>query len=170
MDITFDLRGNLQPATKIELSLTAFQELFVNKFAATATRTLIFEKYLAYLSDFTKTVTPDFTQWINGSFVSNKENPNDIDFVTMIQADVYNKKTDVINNDFRLQGVKDKYGSLLDAYTVRLFDEGHRDYFISQSDCAYWYDWFSKTKNNRAKQSFKKGFIEIKFSKNDRLE
>lgn len=29
---------------------------------------------------------------------------------------------------------------------------------------AYWYNWFSKTKANRAGKKFAKGFVEINFS------
>ena len=84
MELTFDIRGNLMPYEKVRLTLSEFEELFVHSFDKQSTRYEIFENYSKFISDFKKEITPHFIQWVNGSFVSNKKNPNDIDFVTLI--------------------------------------------------------------------------------------
>ena len=37
-----------------------------------------FENYSQYLQDFQNEISPNFRQWINGSFVTNRTNPKDI--------------------------------------------------------------------------------------------
>lgn len=77
-------------------------------------------------------VSSNFIQWIDGSFATSKEYPNDIDFVTFINHEVFEAKEKLIHENFRLEGAKKKYG--VDAYTVRQYYEGHSKYMLNQSD------------------------------------
>lgn len=79
--ITFDLRGHLFPHSLIKLDLADFQNHFVTNFPDSGTRQKIFESYMDYINDFQREVTPSFKMWINGSYVTKKLNPRDIDFV-----------------------------------------------------------------------------------------
>ena len=92
-----------------------------------------------------------------------KERPNDIDFVTFINYELFEAKEKLIHENFRLEGAKIKYG--VDAYTVRQYPEEHAKHMLYRSDWVYWYHWFSQTKKNRAKKKYSKGFVEIKFGK-----
>ena len=161
MELAFDIRGNLVPQERIELTLDEFRATFVEAFEVDSTRHEIFENYLVFIQDFQKEISETFTHWINGSFVSNKPNPNDIDFVTLIEHEIYEEKRDKIDAKFRLKGAKQWYN--VDAYTVELFPEGHSKYLICKSDLVYWDNWFSKTKPDWRKRKFPKGYIEMKF-------
>jgi hypothetical protein len=158
---TFDIRGSLIPPEKIEIDISAFEDIFVNSFDINSSRYQIFENYKCFVSDFQKEVTPNFVHWINGSFTSNKDNPNDIDFVTLINYETFFEKENLINAKFRLKGAKTFYE--VDAYTLIIYSENHKKHFFTKSDSSYWYNWFSKTKKNARKQSFNKGFLELKF-------
>ena len=116
-----------------------------------------------FVHDFSTQVSDQFTQWIDGSFVTAKERPNDIDFVTFINYELFEAKEKLIHENFRLEGAKIKYG--VDAYTVRQYPEEHAKYMLYRSAWVYWYHWFSQTKKNRAKKKYSKGFVEIEFGK-----
>ena len=83
MVLNFDSRGYLKPYRKVELGFYDFKEVFVDSFDQTSTRHRIFENYLKFLQDFSREVSENFIQWIDGSFVTRKVNPRDIDFVSI---------------------------------------------------------------------------------------
>jgi hypothetical protein len=148
MELTFDQRGNLLPYKKIKLELDEFRFLFVEKFN-NSRRNQIFKSYQKFLFDFSTVVSGNFVQWIDGSFVTSKEHPNDIDFVTFINHEVFDSKEKLIHENFRLEGARKKYG--VDAYTIRQYPENHAKYMLYQSDLVYWLNWFSNTKKTGLK-------------------
>ncbi len=161
MSLTFDERGYLKPYEMQNLTLEDFNTIFVESFSITSTRHDIFQRYLQFLQDFSDQVTDSFEQWINGSFVSRKENPNDLDFVTIVEHTIFAEKEKLIEDRFRLLGARELYQ--LDAYTMRKYPEGHQNVAIFKGELAYWTHWFGHTPKNRAKVKFKKGFISIHF-------
>lgn len=163
MDLSFDIRGNLKPYQKNSLSLKEFKTYFVDTFDdIDQKRRQIWENYETFLKDFQLEVTPTFTQWIDGSFVSTKSHPSDIDFVTLIDYTIYEKYEKLIEEKFRMQHAKNYY-KFIDAYTIKIYPENHQKHFITEYDLLYWERWFMETKKNRNKMRFPKGFIEIKF-------
>lgn len=162
MELIFDQRGNLQPYEKIKLNLDEFEAFFVDNFPDNDQRKQIFDNYLKFVNDFSAKISSNFIQWINGSFVTAKEHPNDIDFVTIISYEIFESKEKLIHENFRLEGARKNYG--VDAYTIRQYPKEHKKYMLYHSDWVYWYNWFSQTKKNRAKKKYSKGFIEIEFN------
>ncbi|MFN0213346.1 MAG: DUF6932 family protein [Saprospiraceae bacterium] len=161
MKIHFDIRGHLQPEGLIEISFSAFEEMFVARFEESDSRKSIFNNYLRYTNDLRDTIGVGFIQWIDGSFATNKKNPRDIDFVTFIDCDVYEKHVQDIDNRFSKRAVGNFYENL-DAYTICEYPKGHEFYAIFLADLAYWNEWFSSTRLNRLKKRFSKGFIQLK--------
>jgi len=162
MKLAFDIKGNLTPYERTELTLDEFKNIFVDSFEPDSTRFQIFENYLQFLDDFQKEITSDFIHWINGSFVSNKKNPKDIDFVTLINHEIYRKKRNLIDDKFRLKKAKELYK--VDAYSLEIYKEDHKKHLICKSDLVYWDTWFSKTKKDWKKKTYPKGYVEINFS------
>ncbi len=163
MELSFDMRGYLKPSGKNPMSFEAFEALFVKPFEETSSRKSIFEDYRKFLLDFRAQVTTNFTQWINGSFVSNKENPADIDFVTLIDLDVYQRHETTIDRNFRLHWAKAKYPKV-DAYTLKILPSDHENFRFLRYDLQYWEEWFGNSRPNRANRTFEKGFVEIHFN------
>ena len=97
----FDKYGLIQPDTKHELSSAEFKETFVNSFPNSRTRSDIFSAYIAFTEAFSKEVTNSFTQWIGGSFTTQKENPNDIDILTILRKSDYEKNKEMMESRFR---------------------------------------------------------------------
>lgn len=164
--ITFDERGHL--IESYELNWTQFQELFVDKWQRDrSTRTNIFDVFEKYVADFKTMITPDFDMWINGSFVTQKDNPQDIDFVSFIDYNVYSKKVKLIDNQFGKYGVKKIYGVLLDGYISPIYPQKHEEAFTTRADELYWLNQFSSTKPDRHHKKYSKGFIKIKFNSHE---
>ena len=161
MSLEFDERGYLKPYGIVNITLDEFIAFFVDAFPATSSRHSIFQRYRQYLEEISAQVNGSFEQWINGSFVTDKENPKDIDFVTFIDHTIFAHKENLIEEQFRLEGARRRYN--LDAYTVRVYPEDHPKHTIFEGESAYWTNWFGQTKKNRAKMKFKKGFVRIYF-------
>ena len=120
----------------------------------------MFYNYLRYIDAFAKEITPNFTQWINGSFVTKKEDPNDIDFVTFIDVDVFNRKYNNLEKYWSYSCEKEN----LDAYIVEIYPIDHEKY---KSYTVYhrnnWYQLFSRDRFNKYGIDPPKGFIELIF-------
>lgn len=160
-EVEFDERGFLMPYEKVSIKLEEFEAVFVSAFDISSSRSSIFQNYLRFVNDFSEEVTPKFTQWLNGSFVSRKENPGDLDLVTLLDAETALLKDALMESKFRNEGALKHYN--LDAYELVVYPEWHKDFIFTKSDQLYWHHWFSMSKFNRAKKRFPKGFIEINF-------
>ena len=118
---------------------------------------------MIYTNDLHELLKSPIIQWIDGSFVNNRTvNPNDVDFVTWIDYEVYLSNEAAIDSKFSKDSVNNFYEKL-DAYTYKSYPKIHKSYDTYAADAAYWREWFSSTRVNRAKQRFKKGFIQLKF-------
>jgi hypothetical protein len=160
--LTFTPEGFLTPFEKINVDLATFERTFVTDFPNSETRKTLFYNYLRYIDSFSKEITPNFTQWIDGSFVTQKENPNDIDLVTFIDQKYYiqNDESEKLDKFFSFSWENEK----IDAYIVGVFTkntslyENHTIHFQNQ-----WNELFITTRATSDNQIFQKGFIEIIF-------
>ena len=117
----FDIRGHLQPSGVIQMTLSEFEDVFVASFEDSQTRLALFEEYKRYINDLQALLKSPFTQWIDGSFVNNRtRNPNDLDFVTIIDCEIYLVNEKAIDERFGKYGVKQFYHKL-NAYTLRFY-------------------------------------------------
>ncbi|MEM6964707.1 MAG: hypothetical protein AAF573_08085, partial [Bacteroidota bacterium] len=78
MELKFDIRGYLIPYEKNQIEFEEFKNNFVASFEEDSSRHEIFKSYMKYVEAFKSEVTPNFKQWINGSFVTNRKNPNNL--------------------------------------------------------------------------------------------
>jgi hypothetical protein len=146
--IQFDNRGFLKPNAAIETDFRTFEETFVFN----PHRQQLFEQYLNYLNELKKIVKTPFEQWIDGSFVSKKPIPNDIDILSFIPSPIYSLE------ETRLYELKQNSKPTIDAYYICQFPENHRRFVETNGDYYYWLNQFTK---DRRKNS--KGFIKILF-------
>ena len=159
-NLIFDEHGYLVPSEKITIDLATLEQVFVKDFPNSTTRKDLFDNYLRYIDAFAKEITPHFTQWINGSFVTKKEDPKDIDFVTFIDVDLYDKK-ELIIDKFLSFSLEEKG---LDAYILQIHPINTKLYEnYTLPNIELWHKRFSSTKKDKNAIAFPKGFIEIKF-------
>lgn len=164
--LQFDSKGFLTPDKNLPSNFAEFEHEFVSKFGKQAKRQVLFEDFKRYFRDlFDAMKIDEILVWVDGSFTTRKESPNDIDFVTFIDSELVEKFTDIINRKFTSPEAKQLYQ--MDAFLLRQYNETHPDHFFTVSDRAYWHSLFSNTRKNRRGLSFKKGFIELKISRHD---
>jgi len=102
--------------------------------------------------------TASMHQWINDSFVTKKSSPGDIDLITFLDFETVKQIGDRITN-FKYPKSELIYG--VDAYIIETYPEKHKNWFIFQSDKAYWMDRFTKTRRIKGNR-LAKGLLEIK--------
>jgi len=108
-----------------------------------------------------KIVSNQFFQWINGSFVTKKHTPRDIDLVSFVDYQLADKYKRELNN-FVYPLSRENYN--MDAYIVKLYPNDNKNLVFSKSDTSYWFHHFQKTKPNKNGEKFYKGFIKIDLS------
>lgn len=159
MDIKFDEFGNLFPAQKTILNLDLLKQLFVDELQESQTRSSIFEGFQKFLTNLSNFINISFDIWIDGSFVTKKLNPNDIDVVLIVDAEILEQKGQEIESLFKSIEAKQMYK--VDAYTIAKYEESNPKFPLFQIEKAYWSNWFGYTRRNRQGKRFSKGFIEI---------
>ncbi len=158
--LEFDEKGNLIPYSHIEISYEIFVKNFVKSFPLDSTRHQILGNFERFLEKFRSKIYPHFNIWINGSFVTQKVSPNDIDCLIFLKYDWFEINW-LAFSDFKT-AIKQDYKDL-DVYFLIEYPENHKHRIFTDTDIFYWKDWFSKTRKNHSGKSFQKGFIELKF-------
>ncbi|MCU0471309.1 MAG: hypothetical protein MUF58_22260 [Arcicella sp.] len=149
----FDENGFLQPYEIIQISVEDLEKIFVWN----DDRKKLFDEYLDYIIFLKQFELGSFFQWIDGSFISTKIKPNDIDIVTFIEFkehEQHYKEIAKLQHQF----------SSLDTYFVKVYPQNHPSAFLYELDKTEWNFQFSfSRKNPKTGKSFKKGFVQINF-------
>jgi hypothetical protein len=156
--IEFDKYGNLFPYEIVETDLITVEKHFVGGMRNKNYRHQIFDNYLKYITELNKLIDGNYFQWINGSFVTKKLRPNDIDIVSFCDYRLVEKVKSEIK--FLMYPFsKSKYE--VDAYIVKTYPFDHKSHKFYESDKLYWLHQFLKTKPNKQGRQMNKGFLKI---------
>ncbi|NJK83043.1 MAG: hypothetical protein HC912_03720 [Saprospiraceae bacterium] len=161
MQLKFTSEGYLFPIGKITTDISNFEQVFVNAFPTSTTRPRLWANYLQYIQRFRQEVSNNFVQWLDGSFVTLKENPNDIDMVTFINYHLY-ESMDAKQQLEHFWSYNLEYKGL-DSYLMGVYPESHRNYLKYQKYCEDWHTRYCNTKQNKEVLYHVKGFIELRF-------
>lgn len=159
--LAFDQHGFLMPYAPIAATLETVERVFVEEFPNSTTRRVHFERYEEYNARLLALIParerPDgLMQWIDGSFVSRKPDPGDIDLLTFLPTDLYDRYQWVLRN-WRNE-FKTGTGGRADVHLIRTYPEGHQHRYRYESDRINWlFDW-SQT---RSRPRRNKGLIEL---------
>lgn len=145
----FDSNGNITPYEVIPFTLAECKDSFVNSFSMSTTRERNWDFYLLYLHDLQSNLINPFTQWIDGSFSTNKVNPNDIDLVNFIDYTKFNPA--LIMFDMNQSNHYPKHAYNIDGYNVLTFPVAHKYYGTMQDRINYWRNWFGTDRQNSPK-------------------
>ena len=143
MQIQFDERGNLYPPRPIEITDEDFEQHFVKDIKESETRQRLFSNFNSFVRDFQNQISPNFKVWINGSFISKKVNPRDIDAVFLLDYTVCERQQSILDNVW--------------------FSKTHKRHFISHLNHLYWADVYGHTRADNTGKNYRKGFIELKY-------
>jgi hypothetical protein len=158
--LSYTKQGYLKPSPPIEMGLKELEHHFVLAFPNSERRRWLFDSFERYLYRLQDEVFPHFEVWVNGSFVSKVDAPNDIDFVVFLDYRVF---------EVREEKTLDKFWSFnlekqgLDAYLVKDYPEGHEDYagFLSLKES--WYRRYTNSRKDPTGLVHQKNFVKIFF-------
>ncbi|GAB2562400.1 DUF6932 family protein [Spirosoma areae] len=153
--LEFDANGFLIPYVPVTSDFDTVRRVFVEEFPTSTTRQPIFERYQECNARLRQLLPDGFKQWVDGSFVSRKIDPNDIDVLTFIDAARYWQHEET----FRALRREFATGAgRVDVRVIQVYPEGnqHRNWY--ESDYTEWLFIWSQT-NTRPR--LKKGFIEL---------
>lgn len=162
MKLSFDKHGYLFPYDVVEIDLTILKTNFVDAFPNSQTRRWLLNNYLEYIYRFQDEVFPFFEQWINGSFITQKQNPKDIDLVTFLDFEVYEKRGDKRLDKFWAFSLEDKQ---IDAYLVKEYPKHHVDYKKYLRQKEIWKKRYGTSRPDKNDNIYNKGFVKIIFEK-----
>jgi hypothetical protein len=156
--LEFNHQGFLIPASMIKSNIDEFKAHFVIDSPENIRKNL-YDQYKNYTDDL-KAVCGEIelVQWLDGSFVTKKPKPSDIDLVTFIDIKIV-ETTEKELRKFIYPASLENYG--IDGYIVIFYPRDHKHHSLYKSDCAYWIDHFGKTKPSRRYKRTPKGFLEI---------
>ena len=155
MTYNFDVRGNLQPYQIIPIDLLSeFEHTFVTSFPLSGTRLAIYTGLLEYveaLGDALKQVsyTGSWRLWINGSFTTNKLNPNDIDVLSLLDDEPSLRQQKALFEPLFAENAFLTYRT--DAYFLL-----YNGTIQSQELVTYWTNQFGTDRHG-----FQKGIVEL---------
>jgi hypothetical protein len=109
--------------------------------------------YLGYVDILKNMGVGEFQQWINGSYVTQKVYPRDIDLVNFVNYDFHRKF------EQRLRLMKDewKYKDI-DAYFETAYPETHKRHFLTVFQQNKWREIYGSDR-----QDIRKGFVQINY-------
>ncbi len=163
--LTFDEHGYLTPQEGIEADIDTLKAYFVDAFPNSERRRWLFDNYLRYTYRFQDEVFPRFEQWINGSFVTQKENPKDIDIVTFVEHWVYEKRKDKVMDKFWTFSLEKER---IDAYIVKVYPPEHPLYSKYKDDVRKYKALYSRSRRDSNDIKHPKGFLKLYFDGSNR--
>jgi hypothetical protein len=89
--------------------------------------------------------------WVDGSFLTQKINPNDVDIVLEIEADALNSGSAELKNAVAWLNSNLKATHLCDSYLCVVFPQGHANYGYGEWNKALWIRTFGFSRGNNYK-------------------
>ncbi|TAE22353.1 MAG: hypothetical protein EAZ91_23655 [Cytophagales bacterium] len=156
-NLSFDEYGFLTPYSVIPADIDTLQRVFVSEFPTSATRQRLFARFEEFTVTLSELLPGGYTQWVDGSFVSQKKDPRDIDVLTFVDYRLHQqhqKQFDALSSWHKTQVQE------VQAFFVSVYPPDHRQRYLYESDLIQWeFDW-SRT---RTLPRRKKGIIELTF-------
>ncbi|MBD2752448.1 DUF6932 family protein [Spirosoma validum] len=153
--LIFDENELLTPAEGILVTIDDFYAVFVQPFATSETRKRLFQEWVEYNRMLRQEIGEGFTQWIDGSFVTHKMNPKDIDIVSFIPSHLFRKFEKRLDyywtDNWEREGV--------DAYLVEQLATYHSRYSDYIVQVENWEKLYTRTKASSKSAGISKGFL-----------
>jgi hypothetical protein len=147
--ITFDEHGNSKPYGLVSLSISECKSIFVDDFPTSSTRASNWSGYIRFTKELKKIAIRSVTQWLDGSFTTNKLNPGDIDLVSIISHLDFQPK--IKEFDMNRSDGYPKSIFNIDGYVIIDFPTTHPYYDRMIAQKEYWEKFFSTDRNNNPK-------------------
>ncbi|RYF73096.1 MAG: hypothetical protein EOO39_11010 [Cytophagaceae bacterium] len=155
---SFDKNGCLTPYSGTHSDIESIYDQLVADFPASSSRGPLYHEWTKYNRLLRQVVGENFSQWINGSFVTKKRNPKDIDLVSFIPYQAYERNEEVLDkfwsDTWEAEGI--------DAYLVKVYPIDHDSYmYRTLPEARQWFNRYTATKAGADFVSYPKGFLSI---------
>lgn len=143
------------------MKVDEFEAAFVTSFPHSNTRSSIFVGYAAHRAQLAD-ILDTFEQFIDGSFTTNKNDPNDVDLLVLADGDLVDALP--VNMQMRLQelvaGKSTQTKFMCDAYFCPTYPEGHPNHAHARPQRKYWMGEFGFDRSD-----VPKGIVNMKHQK-----
>jgi hypothetical protein len=150
--------NGLLPTGLVSASAAQVHQHFVAPFTSSTTRQKLYDQWLLHRQAI-ETIIPIERQWLNGSYVTSKVDPGDIDVVTFIDGDALNSLASpqqaLLQDLIAGPSTRDRWG--IDSYFVPTYAEGHPDRTTARKAEGYWRRMWTNVKGS----TLTKGFLEV---------
>lgn len=154
--MNFDVNGNLEAGIH-DITMEELQDIFVNSFPSSNTRPVIFSGYYSHDSHL-KELNITIEKFVDGSYVTKKNDPRDIDFLCIADAlevdNLPDDKKHLLSNLIDNECCKNAY--MCDVYFLASLPEDHPNYPQYRCMRKYWMGEFGFDRQERAK-----GFVRM---------
>lgn len=140
MSLQFDSNGHLLPHDTVEVTMEEVERSLVFN----EHRLNLYFSLKQFLNEVKELGIVKFELWIDGSFATLKNRPNDIDVICFIDSDWYE------HHFLSLSELRKKFLTI-DAYFVKMYAINHPQYHFSQLDVLDWYHFLIRDRKRRAK-------------------
>ena len=158
----FDENG-LLPKGIYDCDLKVLECRFVESFPSSSTRLTVYKCFVQWWM-VANMIVPAATEWIDGSYVTAKVDPRDIDIVTFCDAEFLNSLSgnDEITAEFHLN----KGPEHIDAYLIGVYPKEAPEYPLYQAELRQIGKWgfgrfWKKTGNEAYRTDQPKGFLRM---------
>ncbi|MGO8881862.1 MAG: DUF6932 family protein [Desulfomonilaceae bacterium] len=139
--------GGLLPAGVYVCDEETLYDSFVASFQASVTRADIYTGFTGWRR-VAYNLVEFVVHWVNGSFVTNKTNPNDIDVISFYDTDYFNrldedKRKEIIRILNGRENTKPDYRT--HSFMVLSCPLGHPVFTIFERERLFWRKWWSRT-------------------------
>lgn len=151
----FTANGNLNPGIH-SYTITEFEEQFIKEFPNSSRRKLIYNDFRMWIKNVINEVPPRYI-WLDGSFLTEKLNPNDLDLVLFYRPedipskDISNKLGFLINNVSRKFNCDAYFTLTLDHLDPMILQQMQQTNPQSTMMKTYWKGQFGFDRKNQAK-------------------
>jgi hypothetical protein len=128
------------------MSMDGLARMAVTPFPTSASRPRLLTALEAMVSRVA-TCVPICDIWIDGSFVTEKPEPDDVDLTLMVEGAAFDMLDTAVQMDL-LNFQDGRFGPALHVFVVITREKGHPGYALSQQLVDYWSRWWAVSREN----------------------
>lgn len=152
----FDSLGNVYPYKIIETTFDDLYLFFLQNNIFTKKREILLNQLSDFLNKLTSLLNSSFYIWIDGSFITQKNSPNDVDILIFIHTN------DLLEKQKELSSLRKEYRKTIDSYFIEICEENSPNFHLFEMNKKEWYFLFSTSRDFKSK-----GIFQINFNAND---
>lgn len=165
VELVFNDAGDL-PKGRHLVTVDDVEQLLVLGLPDGGTRRRLFDSWIALRGALSGLGVPVMTEWLDGSFVSNRIDPppGDVDLVSVIDAVAFDQlpQANRVAASPLLAGhdTRDRFG--VDSFALSHYSLGHHRHKMSKQKIDYWDDKWGRARKDEHGTRRRKGYLEVK--------